>query len=133
MHIRTLFLLFNILIYICTAQYQNKETRFFAHIEVDVKCYMWEGDIPNNILYSKLVAEPVPEIRQKMGLMQVEQGFFFFIFCQLFSIFDDFSNFCSTFGALPFENHQIWQKIKNNCDDFLNYFYFKNSIINAIL
>ena len=35
----------------------------------------------------------VPGISRRMALRQVEQGFFF-IFCQIFGIFDDFSKFC---------------------------------------
>ena len=35
----------------------------------------------------------------KMGLRQVKQGFFF-TFCQIFGIFDNFSKFSSTFGVL---------------------------------
>ena len=52
------------------------------------------------------------------ALVEVKLNKAFVLFCQMFGIFDDFSKFESSIGALYFEKasdlmcHKIWQKMK---------------------
>ena len=68
-----------------------------------------------------LVTDWVPGISQKMGLRQVEPGYFF-LFCQIFGIlFDDFSKFlkCPQCMHSTLKNNhicmtKIWPKIRKS-------------------
>ena len=64
--------------------------------------------IPEPPISSSIRIQPKNGFKKQVGTR------FFFIFCQIFAIFDDFSKFRRTFGMLHFEKSSNMAKNEEN-------------------